>query len=138
VVHPAGATAGWSVVYGLIATVIAWGLATVFADVLYRPWGVAALVTEILMAAVLLLVVPFALPAQARRKLALRLSTDPAMLAMAGRASFPAELPEELNRRGVAYAYLVTTERGKPDAGLVLTKRAGEALLRRIRRPAGA
>ena len=138
--HPAGVSAGWSVVYGLLYALLALGA---FAWTPQQPsnlWTGLA-VGSAVIAVVLCTVAPFWFPVRARRELNRRISTDGDLLARLGAPAVTADdakraLRDSLIRSAATYAYLT----GVVDKGRMLVlSAAGEdlavALLDQVRFP---
>ena len=134
--HPAGVSAGWSVVYGLLYALLALGT---FAWAPQQPsnlWTGLA-VGSAVIAVVLCTVAPFWFPVRARRELNRRISTDGDLLARLGAPAVTANeakraLRDSLIRSAATYAYLT----GVVDEGRMLVlSPAGRGPRRRPPRP---
>jgi hypothetical protein len=146
--HPAGATAGWSVLYGSIYLTLATALllfGPAAADV-GNLWVRVAVLTGAGIAAVLLLIVPWYLPRRAIRRLIDRFVAgtmvgdylNPMTPSLVPDLTTIAEqLPGRLIVRGLGYRYLIAPGSSQPtgqfdEKNLVLTA-AGRKTASRIR-----
>ncbi|MBL8926154.1 MAG: DUF3376 domain-containing protein, partial [Pseudonocardia sp.] len=142
--HPAGVSAGWSVVYGLLYALLALGAfawaperSVLWNRVFWNSLAVGSAVIAVLLCTV----APLWFPARARRTLNRRIATDTGLRARLGapgvsRAQAEQALRDSLVRRAATYAYL--TDVVGQGRRLVLSS-AGEdlavALLDQVRFP---
>lgn len=137
--HPAGVSAGWSVVYGLLYGLLA--MVTFALAPQHTVLWTSLAVGSAVIAVMLCTVAPFWFPVRARRALNRRIATDTGLRARLGapgvsRAQAEQALQDSLVRRAATYAYLTdVVEQGRR---LVLSS-AGEdlaaALLDQVRFP---
>lgn len=113
--HPAGAAAGWSVVYGAGYGGICWAAATV-GDAPLAAWRIGLAVGTGALAVGLLAVCPWYIPARARRRLTHALASDRALTTVLAKWDRQGADPlvEELERRGATYRYLTTIDPRDP------------------------
>lgn len=113
--HPAGAAAGWSVVYGAGYAAICWAAATV-GDAPLRPWRIGLALGTGALAVGLLAVCPWYIPARARRRLTRALAADRALTTALAtwNGQGPDPLVNELERRGATYRYLTGIDSRDP------------------------
>ncbi|GAA0909710.1 patatin-like protein [Virgisporangium aurantiacum] len=138
-VHPAGSAAGWSIIYAVffiaVAVVLArWGKAGTWQAT--EPWMVSAFITAVMLAAVLLLVVPWFAPWRACVRLSERVILEAtAEVYRVDPANGPATVEDMLIARlqftGLAYRYFLCLGKGKKDLALTL---AGRRVCKRIKR----
>lgn len=116
VVHPAGASAGWAVLYGVGYLLVGVVLARVAAGSTDEWWVRAGLATAFSFAAVLLLVVPWLVPMRARARLRRTVLSDVSPEAYRVRRGDPAlppatvgsRLVDRLATRSLTYRHLCT------------------------------
>lgn len=113
VVHPVGTTAGWSVVYGVVAGLVAivlWSIDPAVTGVVALGWFFAV------VALVLVAVVPVVVPHRYWQRLARRLApAESAAGAREGTLQQQRSLLDALVRRGLLYARLVEPIPAHPD-----------------------
>ncbi|MET9226406.1 patatin-like protein [Lentzea sp. NPDC003310] len=121
--HPAAATAGWAVAYGVVF--LAAGTAGLALPWQGDPVLTAALITAWVFAAVLLLVTPWWVPRQARRRIERVLVDEADRIVYPGQVS--AGFVDRLRHKGMTYSYLL-----KLDGTTLVPRRRARRLVRRI------
>jgi len=140
--HPAGAAAGWAVLYGLGYLLFAAFLVVDPFSWADTVWGRALLLTSALLGAVLVAVLPWWLPLRAVRSMeretlertrTVPLAVPPAEGEQQRRRAVQRTLAADLVARGVSYRWLVSPAADVDDVRPRLRRR-GRRLARRIER----
>ncbi|MBU2662635.1 patatin-like protein [Actinoplanes bogorensis] len=134
-VHPSGSAAGWSIVYAVVfllaaIALVRWAKADTWRDT--EPWMIAATVTAVVFATVLMLVVPWFAPWSACRRIGRTLVSEATPQIYRAPPPRPTEeaLILRLQYTGRAYRYLLCTD----DARTLRLTRAGQRISRAIDR----
>ncbi len=104
---PAAVAATWSVVYGAVFSLVAFGTA-IFLVNSDEDWAGAILLNAVVFVVLLTVVIPTVAPRRYRKRITDELASDPFLIRSLGESdASPDKLLVDLARRGSAYAFLV-------------------------------